>query len=268
MLHVRCRRGMRILLSCALAGAVLAGFTAPAAAQTVTAWGQDDWNTSTLVPSPVTAVYSCPWVDTGLANAGFTPANGWNFVYAGQANAAFVQPDLTITRYDPWVVNSPNVVGLDGVTRNRGVVNQDAGGAVFQLKYTPHGTDPVNIHFIQAYSESLNGGAFSSHLDNGGSTSPFYDALGVSGLHTLAGNASWFQDTPYDSEMEIEDYHTDVQFQVFICTDAVAAGVHTVTLYGGDWWGYQYSTTDVPAPASLALLSAGGLLASRRRRRA
>ena len=41
-----------------------------------------------------------------------------------------------------------------------------------------------------------------------------------------------------------------------------------VTLYGGLWWGYQYNTSDVPEPASLALLAIGAIALKRTRRRA
>jgi hypothetical protein len=242
-----------MLLACTLCSLPATGYAGPTTAEK---FGQDDTNTVTLNPNPVIPVFSCPWIDTGLANAGFTPANGWNFTYAGAAVSAFVQRDITITQYSAWAVNSPNVTGLDGVVRNRGV-NEDAGGAVFQFRYTPQGKDPVNIHFIQAYNESLNGGPFTAHLDNLGAANPFYDTLGVSGINTLPNHGSWFQDTPYDLENEIENYHTDVQFQVFIAVDKVNAGVHNVTLYGGDWWGYQYSTIDTPEPATITLLGIG-----------
>jgi hypothetical protein len=254
------------------------GWAAP-----VTLWGQDDWNTSSLTPPTPTYVDACPWLDTGLQNAGFTLANGWQFSYVFATG--FVQRDVRITIYDPWVVTSPNVAGLDGVVRNRGVTNEDAGGLVFQLRYDPFPGDPTNIHFLQAYNESFNGGASQSYLDNNRKTNltgkPWYDEEGVSGIKKLAnpndGNAvtsSWFQDTPYDKESqifppgqgegnELIDPYSNVQFQVFVAVDngAVAGtGIdHDVKIYGGYWYGYNYETFD-PVPLPSAFCGGGFLL--------
>ena len=250
---------------------LLASAALPALAQstptTVTKWGVDDWNTVTLTPSPFITVYSCPWVDNGLKNAGFTSNNNWKFSYDTSGKAAAIAADLSVDKYYAWAVDSPDVTAPDGTVYNRNVKGEDAGGNVFQVSYKPKAGDPTNIHFVQAYHQSLNGGAYTDTLDNLGASTPWYDTKGASGIGTLANSGSWMLDIPFDRENEIEDYHTDVQFQAFIATDNLVNGVHNVTLYAGIWWGYQYSTSDVPTPGSLALLSSAGLLAVRRKHR-
>jgi hypothetical protein len=255
-------------------------------------FGSDDWNTATLNPSPIipvgggTAVPQCPWINTGLAQAGFVASNGWNFTWA--PSAAFVQPDLTINQYFAWVVNEPKVIQPNGGTNwqskpNPPFQNRDAGGAVFGLTYNPQAGDPTNVFFIQAYIESFNGGQIATNLDNPTAGSPFYNVGGAAGLGTTNNaNASWFLDMPYDSEANTnipnrgpgEESLTNsvVQFQVVLAVDVMSGTTNNVTLYGGDWWGYQYSNTDIPEPSTVVLAASGlGALALvrtiRRRRR-
>ena len=57
------------------------------------------------VPYPYTS--PCPWVTNGLANAGYTNANGWNFTWADSSNDAEMMPDLSYSIYQPWVVQMP-----------------------------------------------------------------------------------------------------------------------------------------------------------------
>jgi len=270
---------------------------------TATGYGPDDFDSSTLTPYPVitvgagTTVPQCPWINSGLANSGFTAANGWVFTWAN--DISFLQPALTINTYTPWVVNNNagtnNMIGGDGVNYNRNVNNQDAGGADFQLTYTPTGSAPTNnLHWIQAYQESFNGGAYSVSLDNfggvGGSSfkgtnaSPFYDGFqtngvrGASGIGTLTNNGSWFLDIPYDFEAftnfsnagagEESLTNTSVQFQVVLSSDTIIGGTNFVTIYGGDWWGYTYSNFDaVPEPSLLGLVAVAGAAWILRRRR-
>ena len=117
----------------------------------------------------------------------------------------------------------------------------------------------MDIHWIQAYRQSLGGGEYTIHLDDppdpGGV--PWYDVGGA------AGN-TWFLDIPYDWCTPPCCYGTDVEFQVFLAVDNLVAGVHNVDIYEGIWWGYEYDC--VPEPATLILLALGGLLAIGRRR--
>ncbi len=286
----RWKKALLIVLACTAVPLAAAPILAPV---TATGWGVDDNNTSTLIPSPNVYVASCPWVKTALTT--FAAANAsWNFTYATEDESAFVKRDISIFAYFAWVVNQPRVDIPDAAgsffDSNPRLRNQDVGGAVFGFTYTPQGTDPVNVHFIQAYNESLNGSPFKISLDNGGGATPFYDgnSTGAAINVDLASGkkGSWFEDRPSDCETGkgpgkppaangcagegIEDYHTDVQFQVLIAVDSGRGGGfdHNVKVYGGEWWGYQYSTSDIPEPAA-ALLTGLGLLClgSLRRRR-
>jgi PEP-CTERM motif len=229
-----------------------------------TLFGQDDNNTSTLNPTPAGSAPCCDIVKKILGDAGFTSDNGWNFHRA--ADSSFLERDLTIDDYYAWAVNSPDVTGLGVQVYNVDKENSDVGGAVFAMTYTPHGNDPVNIHFLQVYSEKLNGGRTTYHVDNKDlAKTLFYDQ--VPGASTeKKGNQSWFSDEPFQCEdpdacLEgVEDYNASFQFGVYITTDKVVNGVHNVTIYGGEQWGYQYSTSDPKAPEpSTALLGGLGL---------
>ena len=247
--------------ACLLLVISFCAWTLRATAQQADGTGADDENSSKLVPGPATFITYCPWVNAAMNS--YVAANPtYRFSWAGSAASQFVKNDVSITLYNPWVVNSPNVLGLDGVTRNRNVANQDAGGNVFQFKYTPQGTDPASVRFIQAYNESLTGSPYQIYLDRGISPTPFYDDRGVSGTaangRQLANNVSWFQDTPYDTEAKLitragtaegageKDTYSDVEFQVVVAVDNGAGGgfAHNLVLYGGYWWGYNYWNTD------------------------
>jgi hypothetical protein len=227
--------------------------TSPA---TVSKWGVDDWNTSTLIPNTVDANGNntptlfngpCQWITTAMNT--FIGTNA-NYKYQW-ANAAFanLKGDLTVTDYKPWVVNPINLVnGFNLMPRTSG----DKGGATFGLTYTPKAGDPTSVLFIQAYQEILypgpgNGGAtINVNLDNSGGA-PQYG-----GASSYAAASSKMADRPFDSEPEAQEgYHTDVEFQTAIATYATAAGVTTLTIYPlEEWWGYQYSNTDVPEPST------------------
>lgn len=171
------------------------------------------------------------------------------------------------------MVTQPAVTAANGTTypSNLPGIN-DAGGAVFNLKYTPVSSAHVftDLHWIQAYSEVTKGVA-ATLLDNLGASTPFYDAKGTAG--TLAGGGGWFLDTPYDIEKEYESNPvSSVQFQV-VLADYDNTN-KKVTLYGGDWWGYTYTASDVPEvdPGSsanaLACLISGSILLRGGRRKA
>jgi hypothetical protein len=254
-------------IPCLLLAGVLCPFTAGAKLipTTETLFGQDDWNTSTLNPIPAGSAPCCSIVKKILNDAGFNPANGW--IVKQATDSSFLAADLTIDDYYAWAVNSPDVTGLGVQVYNVDKEDSDVGGAVFAMTYTPHGNDPVNVHFLQVYSEKLNGGPTTYHVDNKDlAKTPFYDQVPGASTETK-GNKSWFSDEPFQCEDPVaclegpEDYYASFQFGVYITTDKVVNGVHIVTVYGGEQWGYKYSTSDTPVPeSSTALLSGLGLL--------
>lgn len=236
--------------------------------------GQDDNNYTKLTPyaaDPATLkptfVTYCSWINAAVtAYAAANPT--YQFSWArdlGPGQQPITAADFDVTNYTAWAGTSNNVTGGDGTVYNRNQTNQDAGGASLAFTYTPTGTDPKNVRFIQAYNESYTGGAYSIHLDRGRSATPFYDATGLSGTSAnrrgqLAGNKSWFLDSAYDTEAKLLgiagsaegpneiDTSSDVQFQVAVAVDngpvAGTAIQHNVVLYAGLWWGYNYWNND------------------------
>ena len=218
---------------------------------TVSAFIGDDTNTSTLYTynntgNPEQMTY-CSWVDTSLANTKFT--NGWSFSWYGNgAGYQNVLNDLTVSYYNATV--GPG----------------EQGGADIYLSFNPTAGDPLQgktIHWIQVVDSFYGpnaGGVNGIHLDWPGSgSSPFYDVFG--------GDAeqNYFHDAPRCPESGTNgvEYEfnpvADVTFQVFLATDNVVGGTTNVTIYGGEWWGYQYDAYDVPEPSALALLAFGAV---------
>jgi len=252
-------------------------------ARRLTGTGPDDVDTATTIN--VTYQSFCPWI---VAGAAAFPA--FNFVFAGQgvaSNIPNIDPgDFSIGQYSPWVVNNNgttnNITGPDGGNYNRGVTNQDAGGANIVISYTPlNAGDPTKVNFVQAYIESVNGGAFSSGKLDTSSASPYYNDAGVSGtgrtkrtgtvpLTTNSTTAAWLVDIPYDCENGpagisnadctggIDDSLTSqtLYFQSFIEQDKVINGTNYQVLYGGVQWGYSLTMVDTPEPSSLMLAGA------------
>ena len=90
-------------------------------AATISAFSGDDINTSTTKDYPG-IFYSCPWITAGEQS--FMAANpNWNFTYAGAADAAFLQNDLSVVSYYLWVVNqrtySRTCTNADGTTTTK-----------------------------------------------------------------------------------------------------------------------------------------------------
>jgi hypothetical protein len=243
-------------------------------APTASGIGVDDSNVSTLTPFGASYITASAFLNNAIANSPFDNAN-WNFSFVNGTTTPFVPvTDFTINTYQAWVVTNDPVNDPGGTARSRPVMNADGGGADWAVTYTPRAgtTDPtsISIHFLQIYAESLNGAAATDHLDNLGAATPFYDPTGVS---SIGANSSWMFDIPYDCENGLTGevqanqptclggtdetlLRSALDFQTFIAVDTLVGAVHNVSLYGGEAWGYQYSTTDVPEPAT------GGLLAS------
>ncbi|HWX20050.1 MAG TPA: PEP-CTERM sorting domain-containing protein [Candidatus Binatia bacterium] len=285
--HLRFGLSLPVIL---MAGSLFLLPEAASAAMTPTTagptFGIDDYNVSTLNPSPVIPVSTlvgaqCPWINSGLNN--FVSSHpGWTYSWASQADMAKVEQGISILDYYSWVVKEPPVTDARGTNwttpdpplqGNNNV--HDVGGATFNLKYTPVAGAHVfsDLHWIQGldayyddygYYDPTN---FQVRLDlAAGNNTPFYDNGFAAGK--LAGGGGWFLDTPFKIENEALETNpvADVQFQV-VLADFNSATTN-VTLYGGDWWGYKYTASDtlIPEPGALALLAVGGMTLLRRRR--
>lgn len=259
----------------------------------VVGFGQDDWNTSALTQCNASfitqgsTVGGSDWITTALGGANFDLAHNWDITYAGAADPGSQSANYTVNTYQAWVVNEPGGTNPDGsaYAGRPQFQNVDAGGAVFIFSYDSIDdfAPSSNIHFIQAYRQSLNGGAFTIHLDNLAAPNPFYDTNGVNGTAPGHPTSFWMRDRPLDCENQnncaaegIEDYHTDVQFNVLMAVDDGVEGAtdphpgaEKVVLYGGFGWGYQYSTNDLVSPEPSFTLLAGcliaGMVAARRK---
>ncbi len=253
------------------------------------------------VPYPYTS--PCPWVTNGLANAGYTNANGWNFTWADSSNDAEMMPDLSYSIYQPWVVQMPVYTDPYGkkwggsFSGDPSGTKYEAGGGELVASFNPTGSieDPLNaanlpagasVHWIQAYygtNYGVQDGSSSGNLDGAsgnpalGSGKPFYDQNSAAGQ--APDGSYYFADVPGNTEGEYEmNPVADIQFQVFLAVDVPGNGLmiggntitDNVTIYGGYWWGFQYNAVDAtPEPAAFCLLASGaiGLCAYAWRRR-
>ncbi len=266
--------------------------------------GGDDFNTTSLVPAtPIsigqgTSVTQCPWINTGM-NA-FVAANPtWAYTWSTTA----LPGTLAFSSYIPWAANQPNITLPDGTVNPGKFTNAERGGASFITTFNPQGGTAVNgIGFIQAYQEtftnynSTTGSAINNpvsyvKLDNAAvASNPFYNTGSGGGYigaaNQGAANQTWMEDRPNDPEpaaadaagtpaataAAAENFIANVQFQVVVAVDTgakVGGAQHNIVLYNGYWWGYQYSSTDTPEPAALAMFAAGAaaLVFIRRRTR-
>jgi hypothetical protein len=281
-----CAKSIRFVGVVLICGKLVTTLSAATAAPTVTAFGQDDNNTSTLMPFGAQYITASGFLANAIVNSAFNNAN-WVFRFVNGTTTPFVPAaDFTVNTYSAWVVTNDPVADPGGTIRSRPVVNADGGGSDFALTYTARAgtTDPgsATIHFLQIFQESLNGGAATFHLDNGQAGTPFYDPGAVS---SIGAANSWMFDIPYDCENgltgEVQNNQPTCQggtdeillssalsFQTFVALDTLAGGVHTVNLYGGMAWGSLYTNSDIPEPA-LGMLSGAVLIvfATRKLRR-
>jgi hypothetical protein len=247
----------------------------------------DDIHTSTLNPYPMTPVSTityagnpalngqCSWINTALDK--YIAANpGWTYSWAGVAQEAKVEAGISLVSYtfngntydgyNPYVVSQPDVKAANGTNYPSDISNAEVGGAVLNLKYKPQQGAPAitNLHWIQAYTGTIYGNAFGPFLDNdptqpykgqNNAGLPFYDGTYTAG--TLDGGGGWFLDTPFVTEQEYESNPVvNAQFQV-VLADYDATN-KKLTLYGGEWWGFNYSAVDTPEPATCLLMTIGG----------
>jgi hypothetical protein len=276
----------------AMQGSMIQGTTA---GKTVTGVGIDDTDTATTMN--ITYQTFCPWIMAGAARF---PT--YNFVFAGQgvaSNIPNIDPgDFTIDQYSPWVVSNNattnNITPPDDSNVNRGVTDQDAGGANIVISYTPlNAGDPTKVNFVQAFIQNTNGAGFNNGTMDSGRANPYYNGDAVSGtgttrrrrvvpLSTDSTTAAWMVDIPYRCENGLlpasahciggkdDTLTSQVQkFQTFIESDKVIDGRTYNVLYGGVQWGYSFTNVDIPEPASIAMAGAAfallGLLRFRRR---
>jgi len=265
----------------------------------------DDNLSCTLSPYPAIAVSSilnppgqCSWINTGLNNfITANPTNGsgptgesWSYSWAGVATESNVEAGINILDYKPFVATPSSFTDGRGTNIAAGA-SGELGGALINLSYTPTAANgaPVinNLHWIQALNGTLYGnptGGGMPILDtpfNGGGSAytsqsnltPFYDTLGYAGTYA-GGTNGFFVDRPQVPENEYETNPVAaVQFQVVLASDAVSvSGTLTnnaLTLYGGEWWGYNFSATDVPEPSAcwLVIVAGTGILFLRRKQR-
>jgi hypothetical protein len=250
---------------------------------TVSGYGIDDLNTSSTINAsylnPASSPILDPFNNTTILNQLSSFPGTWVFAGTGDAMniPAIPASDFNLVVYHPWVVNNNpfqnEIIGPDGGNWNRGVYNQDAGGADFLLQYTPHlPSDPTEINFIQGFTYDQKAGGQKFHgaqLDNKGSTtSPFYNGnyMGTfvnnkndrsSPLLIPAGGSAYLLDIPYkcenggganctngQSNEEYLTFHTQL-FQTWVeaATKIPGHGTENV-LYGGVQWGYTYTNSD------------------------
>ena len=290
-------RGLRATgLGSALGLALMTGLTPPVVTaapvngttngQTVISVVGDD--TITVKTINIDYFTSCYFITQGVSNGMF---GAYNFVFAGQGAASGIPnidpSDFTVSQYAPWVGNNNSamngVIAPNTTNYNRGLTNQEAGGANILISYKPqNASDPTNINFLQAYIININNTGFASgQIDNGGMGGPFYNENGVSGTGTTnrAGTIpfmtsstvpGWLLDIPYTPEFGYSKPGADdtitnevVTFQTFISSEQNINGTNYNVLYGGIQWGYSFDSIDViPEPTSLALFASGGFVSA------
>ena len=245
-------------------------------ADSVTQVFGDDFNTSTTnalaSPGQAAAITTSMnnFVTANPANGSGPSGQSWSYTWAPAAAVAKVEAGITVLNYSPFVVNV--TAATDAAGNKYPVVGPaELGGALINLKYTPQVGAPAftSLHWIQAYSGTIYGKAFGPILDNNpagpyssqSNVSPFYDTVYAAG--TLGGGGGYFLDRPRVPENEYEMNPVVASNFSVVLADDVQTMVgkiiqNTVTLYGGESWGFTYTAADVPEPSSILLMMIGG----------
>ncbi|HUY92953.1 MAG TPA: PEP-CTERM sorting domain-containing protein [Pirellulales bacterium] len=215
----------------------------------------------------------CIWINDSLDNyIEANPKNGsgpsgqaWAYSWASLATEKLVQSGITVTDYFPFVVQQAAFPTEND--KSFGAVGPgELGGAVIKLTYTPNlngngAPELDNPTWVQAYEGTSRGHNFGPILDNGGvvdtsssnSKTPYY--AGAKGtINGTNPTQTYFADEPVANENEYENNPVvALQFQTVLATDVTSTlsngkTLNTVTLYGGEWWGFTYSANDAPPP--------------------
>jgi hypothetical protein len=234
----------------------------------------------------------------------FTDQSKWTFRFAEDSTVIF-KDNFGSVLYAPWVVTDPGVMTPSGQSTNSD--SGDVGGADFSFVYTPRSGDVGfgdlgKVHFLQIirtitiYENDLGGplNAVTQYfIDNlGSNTTPFADEVGANSQlpnGSIVTNpdkttGKFFFDDPDRCEPFPYGYGvnpncmTDVdpslvfidwEAQTFVSLDNLNGTRNDVVLYGGPWWGFTYTNSDAPEPATVipTVLALFGLVGLRARRR-
>jgi hypothetical protein len=220
----------------------------------------------------------CVWINSSLNNyIAANQVNGtagqqlWSYSWANAATEALYQSGMTVTNYFPYVTSVGKVTLPNGYSYAAKAAGQ-YGGAVFSMTYTPNlggnGAPAVaNPLWIQAYEGTRRGTAFGPILDNALGQGYAYTKQSNTAAPYYAGsiaNQSFVADEP---QVFLNGYANNpvvtAEFQMVLATDTtsqvqvkygnktVTDTMNSLTLYGGEWWGFTYSAYNTPNPPPL-----------------
>lgn len=141
-------------------------------------------------------------------------------------------------------------------------------GAQLTLHYVRAANDPVNVDFIQFFTETGNSGSRTNTVDPDprDDNKPFYFTdTDVRSNFTHVPNLPGvvFGDTPYDSHPEVSPAAGSVTFKLQLAS--WGSNDHSITLHNYITWGYTWQC--VPSPGSITMAVLGLLLVVPHRRR-
>lgn len=130
-------------------------------------------------------------------------------------------------------------------------------GAQLSLHYNRFDGDPLDLRWIQVYTETGDAGSHVNEVDGKGDLSPGYfnpsdDPNRYVYVHDTGGLL--FGDTPGDPHLESRPFNGSVAFTAFLAS----FDNNNVTIYEGITWGYQF--TCVPEPGTYGLFGGAFLL--------